>query len=108
MHIYTHTYCHSQKELESLKLHSVCVCLCVCVRARVSEVLTLVSLAVTLIAVHLATSRQSDPFISLQPPRALALSLQSVCVHVHVCVYLSVCVSVCLGPGVKPDLFDLF
>lgn len=106
MHIYTHTYCHSQKELESLKLHSVCVCLCVC--ARVSEVLTLVSLAVTLIAVHLATSRQSDPFISLQPPRALALSLQSVCVHVHVCVYLSVCVSVCLGPGVKPDLFDLF
>lgn len=91
-----------------VKMYRILICLCVCVCARVSEVLTLVSLAVTLIAVHLATSRQSDPFISLQPPRALALSLQSVCVHVHVCVYLSVCVSVCLGPGVKPDLFDLF
>lgn len=105
----THSYTLGLVETpqESECSASVCVCVraCVCV----SEVLTLVSLAVTLIAEHLATSRQADPFMSLQPPRALAPSLQ-LCVRAHLCVsvWVRVCVCVCSGAGVKPDLSDLF
>jgi len=102
---YTHTHTHAQwgctvRLSSPLSSHykwlSKSACLCVCVCVCVSEVLTLVSLAVTLIAVHLATSRQSDPFISLQPPRALAPSLQSVCACVCLCVCGCLCACVCV------------
>lgn len=91
----------------SLKVQPQRVGVCACV----SEVLILVSLAVTLIAEHLATTRQSGPFMSLQPPRALAPCLQlSVCGRLCVCVCVYVGVRLCgySGAGVKPDLSDLF